>query len=110
MKKIEWNAQAKEFVRGLDRLTKLETGTQLMRIQQGERLNSPLSKPMTIIHKSAHELRLKDRGGSYRIIYVLNLNDKIFIPHAFSKKTQKTPNKEIKISIQRIREFVNEDK
>jgi len=110
VKEIKWNAQAREFVRELDRLTKLEIGTQLMRIQHGERLSSPLSKPMTVKHQNAHELRLKDRNGSYRIIYVLNLKDKIFIPHAFSKKTQKTPLKEIKLSIQRIREFSNEDK
>ena len=110
MKEIKWNVHAREFVRELDRLTKLEIGTLLMRIQQGERLSAPLSKPMTVIRQSAHELRLKDKRGSYRIIYVLNLNDKIFIPHAFSKKTQKTPLKEIQVSIQRIREFVNEDK
>lgn len=109
MKEIKWNRHAKEFVRGLDRLTKLEIGTQLLRIQHGERLNSPLSKPMTVIHKAAHELRVQDGRGAYRIIYILSLHDKIFIPHAFTKKTQKTPLKEIKLSIQRIQEFVNEN-
>ncbi len=110
MKKIEWNTKARDFVRLLDVKTKREIGTMLMLIQLGNRLGLPQSKPMKVIHPDAHELRIKDRSGIYRVIYVLNLGDKIFIPHAFTKKTQRTPIRDISLSIKRLQEFINETK
>jgi phage-related protein len=57
-------------------------------------------------NENAYELRLKERAGIYRIIYVLHLRDKVCIPHAFNKKTQKTPQKEIILAIKRLREIL----
>ena len=81
-----------------------------MLIQSGTKLTEPQSKPMKAIHQSAHELRIKDKKGTYRVIYVLSICDKIFIPHAFTKKTHKTPLKEIELSIKRLQEMINENK
>lgn len=75
-------------------------------IQMGESLEMPQSKPMKSIHEKAHELRVKDKMGAHRIIYVLNLDDRILIPHAFTKKTRKTPQKEIELSIKRLKEIL----
>jgi phage-related protein len=110
LKEIKWNSNAKEFVRLLDAGTKREIGTLLMLIQSGVSLSEPQSKPMKNIHRNAHELRIKDRKGLYRVIYILNIGDMIFIPHAFIKKTQKTPIKEIDLLIKRIKEFLHENK
>ena len=109
MKEIKWNPKAREFVRSLDEETKSEIGTLLMLIQSGETLGEPQSKPLKSIHKNAHELRIKDRKGAYRVIYVLKVGDKILIPHAFTKKTQKTPHKEIELSIKRLKELLHEN-
>jgi phage-related protein len=98
------------IVRSLDDNTKREIGTLLMLLQSGKRLGEPQSKPMNSIHKNAHELRVKDKKGAHRIIYVLNLNEKIFILHAFTKKTQKTPIKEIELSRKRLQDYLNENK
>ena len=110
MKEIIWNAKARDFVRSLDEDTRREIGTLLMLIQYGNKLGEPQSKPLKNIYPSAHELRVKDRKGAYRVIYVLNIGDKILIPHAFTEKTQKTPQKEIELSIKRLRELINENK
>lgn len=106
MKEIRWSPKAREFVRDLDIKTKREIGVLLMMLQCGEKLGEPQSKPMKAVHPKAYELRIKDHKGIYRIIYVLYLRDKILIPHAFTKKTQKTPLKEIEVSIQRLKELV----
>jgi len=45
-----------------------------------------------------------------REIGVLNIGDHIYIPHAFTKKSQKTPKKEINLSIKRLQELLNETK
>jgi len=102
--------KARNFVRGLDLETKREIGALLMLIQSGEMLGEPQSKPMKSIHKNAYELRIKDRKGNYRVIYILSLEDEILIPHAFTKKTQKTANKEVNLSIKRLQELLNETK
>ena len=108
MKRVLWNTKAKEFVRSLDVDTKREIGALLMILQSGMPLGEPQSKPMKTIHRSAYELRVKDRKGAYRVIYVLIEGDRILIPHAFVKKTQKTPKKEIELSIKRLKELLNE--
>ncbi len=110
MREINWNSKARDFVRSLDENTRREIGTLLMLIQSGIKLTEPQSKPMKAIHKSAFELRIKDKKGIYRVIYVLNIGNKILIPHAFTKTSQKTPQKEIKLSIKRLQELINENK
>jgi phage-related protein len=104
------NEKAREFIRSLDDETKIKIGTLLMMLQTGETLGAPQSKPMKSIHAKAHELRVKDKKGVYRVIYVLSVGDQILIPHAFTKKTQKTPQKEIELSIKRLKEMMNESK
>ena len=110
MKKVIWNEKAREFIRSLDEDTKIEIGTLLMILQSGEILGEPQSRPMKSIHAKAHELRVKDKKGAYRVIYILSIKDKILIPHAFNKKTQKTPQKEIELSIKRLEEMLSEIK
>jgi len=54
-------------------------------------------------------LRVKDKNGENRIIYALILKDKILIPHAFRKKTSKTPQKEMNTALRRLKELINEN-
>lgn len=110
MKEVVWNSKARDFVRSLDEATRREIGTLLMLIQSGRKLGEPQSKTMKCIHQNAYELRVKDRKGAYRVIYVLNMEDKILIPHAFSKTTQKTLQREIEVSKKRLQELLNENK
>lgn len=42
----------------------------LARLDTGLMLSMPISRPMPSIGRGAHELRLKDRSGIYRVIYV----------------------------------------
>lgn len=108
MKEIKWNSKARDFIKSLDNEIKREIGSLLMMLQSGRKLGEPQSKPMKSIHKNAFELRVKDRHGAYRVIYILNIGDKILIPHAFTKKTQKTPQKEIELSLKRLQELIDE--
>lgn len=110
MKKIRWNKHAREFVHQLSKEARSEIGSLLLVIQCGRMLTGSKSKHMNNIHPNAHELRIKDGHGIYRIIYVLNFGDEILIPHAFTKKTQKTPLHEINVSKIRLQELLNENK
>jgi len=110
VREIKWNKEALAFVRGLSDSTKREIGSLLMSLQLGINLGPPQAKPMKTIHKNAYELRIKDRMGNYRIIYVVNLGDEILIPHAFDKKTKKTAKFDIQLSIKRLKEMIHEIK
>ena len=50
---------------------------------------------MKDIGKDVEEIRIKDTSGIYRIFYFTRLQNAILIFHAFKKKTQKTPKREI---------------
>ncbi len=110
MNKIIWNNEAREFTKNLDGRIRREIGTLLMMLQQGVVLGMPQSRPMRVIHKNAHELRVRDRDGTYRVIYVIVERGKIVIPHAFTKKSRTTPQKEIDLSIKRLKVLLDEIK
>jgi len=75
----------------------------LGQLRKGINLSMPLSRPMPSIASNTHELRLKDRSGVYRFFYVIVKKDAIYVVHAFHKKTQKTPQKNIDLAKKRIR-------
>lgn len=73
-------------------------------LESGEILQTPLSKNLSSIHKGLHELRLKDSAGIYRFFYFIKKADGIYFIHAFKKKTQQLPKKEIDLVLKRIKE------
>ncbi len=66
----------------------------------------PLSRPMPSIGPGAHELRLKDRSGQYRVVYALVLRGVVHVLHAFKKTTQATPQRHVALARQRLREVL----
>jgi phage-related protein len=74
-------------------------------LANGKNLIMPLSCSLANIHSGLHELRLKDQNGQYRVFYFIKKNDGIYLLHAFQKKTQELPKKEIELILKRIREI-----
>ena len=64
----------------------------------------PLSRPMPSIGRGVHELRFRDRTGIYRVIYLLAGAGTIWLLHAFTKKTQATPQQNIETAKRRLKE------
>ena len=110
MKQIIWDKAARKTVQEFSVEVRKELGALLMILQQGGVLGTPQSKPMKSVHPSAYELRIKDAAGIYRVFYVFFDKGKILIPHAFTKKTQKTPDKEIETAQKRLRRLTDEIK
>jgi phage-related protein len=69
---------------------RIEAGLLLRRLQRGERLGMPQSRPMPSVGARCHELRIVDDDLSWRIVYRLD-RDAVIICEVFSKKTQATP-------------------
>ena len=62
----------------------------LRRLQRGETLALPHSRPMGTIGAACHELRIRDRNVSWRLIYRVD-PDAVIIVDVFAKKTATTP-------------------
>jgi phage-related protein len=81
---------------------RLEAGFLLRKLQKGELLGLPHSRPMPSIGLRCHELRINDSQGTWRIIYRFD-EDAIVILEVFQKKKNQTPKKVIETCQRRIK-------
>ena len=86
---------------------RIEAGYLLRQLQKGLKLSLPQSRPMPVIGRRCHELRINDENGTWRIIYRTD-SDAIVILEIFEKKTNKTPKYIIDKCIQRIKRYDDE--
>lgn len=83
---------------------RLEAGFLLRRLQEGEPLSLPHSRPMSSIGPHCHELRIRDASANWRFIYRID-QDAIVIAEVFKKKTRSTPKAVIDASKERLRRY-----
>jgi len=69
---------------------RIEAGMLLRRLQKGENIGLPHSRPMPDIGSRCHELRIRDETKNWRIFYY-NSTDALVILEVYNKTTQKTP-------------------
>jgi phage-related protein len=86
------------------RAARLEAGTLLRRLQDGESLGMPHSRPMPSIGPRCHELRVRDEDQNWRIIYRID-TDIIVIVEVFTKDTRQTPQRVIDTCKRRLRAY-----
>ena len=85
---------------------RVEAGFLLRRLQVGEKLDLPWSRPMPSIGNRCHELRINDESAQWRIIYRID-TDAIVILDVFQKQTQRTPQNVIERCKKRIQMYDN---
>ena len=88
----------------LSSAARLETGLLLRRLQRGEKLGMPYSRPMPSIGARCHELRINDERATWRIVYRTD-TDAIVILEVFSKKTAQTPKPVIDNCKRRLKDY-----
>ena len=65
-----------------------------------------IAKPLAGLGYGVWELAIKERGDAYRVVYALQLDEDIWVVHAFQKKSMKgisTPQREIDLVLERIK-------
>ena len=70
--------------------------------EYGPNLRLPHSRPMG---DGLFELRPRGRAGIGRAFYCFLVGKRVVVVHAFVKKTQQTPDKELKLARKRIKEL-----
>lgn len=83
---------------------RIESGYLLRRLQRGEKLHLPHSRPMPSIGSGVHELRVNDQDVTWRIVYRAD-DDAVVIVEVFAKKTQATPKATIATCKKRLKEY-----
>jgi len=84
--------------------SRIEAGTLLRRLQSGESIGLPHSRPMPSLGRRCHELRIPDENVTWRIVYRTD-SDAIVIGEVFAKKTGKTPQKIIDVCKRRFKRY-----
>lgn len=91
---------------------RLEAGFLLRRLQRGETLGMPSSRPMPDVGRSCHELRVEDDRRSWRLVYAIEA-EAIVVLEVFEKRTQKTPQRVLdacKTRLERFRRVMREER
>ena len=86
---------------------RLEAGFLLRRLQRGDKLSLPHSRPMPTIGTRVHELRVVDEDLTWRVVYRLE-NDAVVILEVFEKKTTRTPKAVIENCKARLKRYKDE--
>ena len=103
MKRIEFHGTSLKDIRAFPEDAKGEAGQQLAIVQYGGDPND--WKPMLNIGKGVREIRIRDKSGQFRVIYVAKFKDAVHVLHAFQKKTQKTSKIDIELARKRYKEI-----
>lgn len=87
---------ALDFIESLDPKMKAKVQEGLVRLEQyGNALREPYSSPMG---SGLFELRIKQSRRLARVFYFFVVGNKVILTNGFQKKTQKTPQAEIKLA------------
>ena len=85
---------------------RLEAGFLLRRLQRGDLLEMPASRPMPSVGTRCHELRVNDSTGHWRLVYRID-SDAIVIAEVFSKKSRTTPKPVVDVCRKRLKDYDN---
>jgi len=88
----------------LSRSARIEAGVLLRRLQSGESIGLPASRPMPSIGRRCHELRIRDVSRSWRLVYRID-DDAIVILEVFAKTTRTIPKAVVDACRSRLRHY-----
>lgn len=105
-KPIHFLGSALADLRSFPTAARQEAGYQLDKVQQGLEPND--WKPMATLGQGIQEIRIKDASGAFRVIYLAQFTEAVYVLHCFQKKTQKTSRMDIDLAKSRYRALLNE--
>lgn len=101
MKPVRFVGSARDDLAAFPKIARARAGHELFMVQVGRTPDD--WKPMSSVGPGACEIRVRDRYGAYRVIYVAKFTDAVYVLHAFQKKTQKTARADLDLAVQRYR-------
>jgi len=103
MKRLAFLGDSISRLREFPEDVRKEAGVQLHKVQQG--IEPSDWKPMPTVGPGVREIRIREESGAFRVLYVANIGDAVFVLHAFQKKTQATPKRDLDLAAARFRQI-----
>jgi len=100
MKRAIFMGDTLERIRKFPQKAQSEAGYEIYRVQVG--LEPKDWKPLKTVGPGVREIRIRDDNGAFRVIYVANFADTVYVLHAFKKKTQATAKRELDLASRRL--------
>jgi len=104
MREIIWIKAALKDFQGFPNLVQERMKDALAIASYGQKAD--IAKPMKGLGSGVYEIALAYRTDAYRVIYAVQINEAIWVIHAFQKKSNKgisTPQREIGLIKSRLR-------
>ncbi|WP_339475577.1 type II toxin-antitoxin system RelE/ParE family toxin [Pseudomonas sp. RL_5y_Pfl2_69] len=92
-KVIEWVGSSLQDLRDFPAVPRQRAGFQLALLEDGDEPDD--FKPMPSVGKGVQEIRIACDDGAFRVFYVVNRPEAIYVLHAFRKTTQKTEKRDL---------------
>src|SRR4051812_16227370 len=103
MKRARFLGDSRVRLREFPESAQADLGYQLYQVQND---NEPRNwKPMSNIGPGVRELRVRDSSGAFRMIYVANFADAVYVLHAFQKTSQRTSSADLAVAKMRFRDL-----
>lgn len=101
---VNWIAGAKKAFAGFPEGAQLAMARGLTILAEGRMPD--IAKPLKGLGSGVMELALKHRGEAFRVVYALQIDDAIWVIHAFQKKSKsgiETPKPDIDLIKERLK-------
>lgn len=96
MKPVHFVGSSREDLRELPEDARETVGHQLFKVQQGKEPDD--WKPMPSVGVGVQEIRVWEKGGTYRVLYVAKFEEAVYVLHVFEKRAQKTSKGDIQLA------------
>ena len=93
------------MIRRFPKEARVRLGRGLFRLQMGETIAMPNSRPMPTVAAGVSEFRVQGEDGIFRVFYYTAAPEGVLVFHAFVKKTRRTPPLEIELARKRLKEL-----
>jgi phage-related protein len=100
-KEVRWIGSSYEDLLAFPADARREAGFQLGKVQAG--LDPDDWKPFDDVGSGAKEIRIRDRMGIFRVMYVAKFEEAVYVLHCFQKKTEATSKSDKDIAATRYR-------
>jgi phage-related protein len=104
-KELVWLGSSRAEIRSFPADARRIAGFQLYRVQCG--LDPNDWKPMSSVGPGVREVRVH-AGAEHRVIYLARFSDRVYVLHAFQKRSRKTPRHALDVARQRLRSLLLE--
>ncbi len=108
MKVVTFLGDSLESIRAFPAQARRQAGFQLEKVQRG--LSADNWRPMKSLGKGVSEIRIRDKAGAFRVIYVATLPKSVYVLHGFQKKTDKTARSDVELARTRYKELMRKQR